>query len=97
MNMQERAMQLNQEQAAQAAVCQHDWEDIGETAFSGDKWTQWATVSYCKNCKRYAAKRHTFLDFAARQTPEEVQEVQRAEKEQREKLIADHKAKVGAS
>ena len=80
-----------------AGTCAHDWEDIGETSYSGATWSQWATVSYCKTCKRYAAKRHTFLDFAARQSPDEVHQMQEEEMAARKQLIADHKAKVVAS
>ena len=75
--------------------CTHDWETVGETSFSGDTWSQWAKVLYCKNCKRYAARTTHFFDYRRRGFSE-VQSLQQEETAARQKLIADHKAKVAA-
>ena len=72
--------------------CTHDWETVGETSFNGDRWMQLATVEYCRNCKRYAARTTHFLDYG-RRDPAVVRDFQETETAARNQLIAAHKAK----
>ncbi len=46
--------------------CEHAWEKIGDTTFTGPTWCHVSDVLYCCRCKRYASRFANYLHFRPR-------------------------------
>jgi len=77
--------------------CEHAWEKIGDTTFTGPTWCHVSDVLYCCRCKRYASRVANYLHFRPRLPAADLESVRAEETAARRKLIADHRDALGAS